>query len=89
MNRDEFQASLVHEEPPHGLSAPLQALWWDAKQVWTRAHTFVDKLGTTDGMAVHAYLHCKEDKRQTRTIGINVQAENFIAHALRRMAGAG
>ena len=32
MNRDEFQASLVHEEPPHGLSAPLQALWWDAKR---------------------------------------------------------
>jgi hypothetical protein len=59
MKRDEFLASLVHEEPPHGLSAPLQALWWDAKQDWTRAHAFVDELETTDGMAVHAYLHRK------------------------------
>ena len=32
MNGDEFQASLVHEEPPDVLSAPLQALWWDAKR---------------------------------------------------------
>jgi hypothetical protein len=38
MNREEFKASLVHDEPPNGLSAPLLALWWDAKQEWTRAH---------------------------------------------------
>jgi len=31
MNREQFKASLVHDEPPHGLSAPLAALWWDAK----------------------------------------------------------
>jgi hypothetical protein len=31
MNREEFKASLVHDEPPNGLSAPLAALWWDAK----------------------------------------------------------
>jgi len=30
----EFKASLAHEEPPDGLSAPLVALWWDAKQDW-------------------------------------------------------
>jgi hypothetical protein len=59
MNREEFKASLVHEEPPDGLSAPLMALWWDAKQDWTRAHALVDELETTDGMAVHAYLHRK------------------------------
>jgi hypothetical protein len=59
MNRDEFQASLAQKEPPHRLSPPLQALWWDAKQDWTRAHGLVDELETTDGMAVHAYLHRK------------------------------
>jgi putative FmdB family regulatory protein len=59
MNHDEFKASLVHEEPPNGLSAPLMALWWDAKQDWTRAHALVDELETTGGMAVHAYLHRK------------------------------
>ena len=60
MNREEFKASLAQKEPPHGLSAPLQALWWDAKQVWSQAHALVDELETTDGMAVHAYLHRKE-----------------------------
>ena len=59
MNREEFKASLVDEEPPNGLSAPLAALWWDAKKDWTRAHALVDELETTDGMAVHAYLHRK------------------------------
>ena len=34
MNPLEFKASLAHEEPPDGLSAPLVALWWDAKQDW-------------------------------------------------------
>jgi len=60
MNREEFKASLVHDEPPNGLSAPLAALWWDAKGNWTHAHALVDGLETTDGMAVHAYLHRKE-----------------------------
>jgi hypothetical protein len=43
-----------------GLSAPLAALWWDAKGDWARAHTMVCELETVDGMAVHAYLHRKE-----------------------------
>jgi hypothetical protein len=59
MNREQFEASLVHAEPPNGLSAPLVALWWDAKKDWTRAHALVDELETLDGMAVHAYLHRK------------------------------
>ena len=59
MNREEFKASLVHDEPPNGLSAPLMALWWDARQDWTRAHALVDELETHEGMAVHAYLHRK------------------------------
>jgi hypothetical protein len=59
MNREEFKTSLAQNEPPDGLSAPLAALWWDAKKDWTRAHALVDELETTDGMAVHAYLHRK------------------------------
>jgi hypothetical protein len=59
MNPEEFKASLVHEEPQDGLSAPLAALWWDAKKDWTRAHAIVDELETLDAIAVHAYLHRK------------------------------
>jgi len=57
---EEFRRSIEEGEPPEALSAPLAALWWDAKGDWTRAHSLVDELETADGMAVHAYLHRKE-----------------------------
>lgn len=60
MNLEEFKTSVAEKEPPLGLPVPLAALWWDAKGDWARAHALVDELETTDGMAVHAYLHRKE-----------------------------
>src|SRR5579864_8098173 len=60
MNPAEFTASVAEKRPRVGLSAPLAALWWDAKGDWSRAHALVDELETVEGMAVHAYLHRKE-----------------------------
>lgn len=60
MSLEEFRASVAEAAPRTGLSAPLAALWWDAKGDWTRAHALVDELENVDGMAVHAYLHRKE-----------------------------
>jgi hypothetical protein len=60
MNPEEFRTALAEEAPRPELSAPLAALWWDAKGNWGRAHALVDELETSDGMAVHAYLHRKE-----------------------------
>jgi hypothetical protein len=60
MSLEAFRASLSLADPPAGLSAPLSALWWDARGDWARAHDMVDDLSTPDGMAVHAYLHRKE-----------------------------
>ena len=60
MTVEEFRVSLQQAEPPSGLTAPIAALWWDAKGDWARAHGMVDDLETKDGMAVHAYLHRKE-----------------------------
>ena len=60
MNPEEFKASLSEAAPRLGLSAPVMALWWDAKGDWARAHSLVDELETVEGMAVHAYLHRKE-----------------------------
>jgi len=60
MNVHDFRASLIEDGPPEGVSAPLEALWWDAKGDWARAHGLVDELETQEGMAVHAYLHRKE-----------------------------
>jgi hypothetical protein len=60
MNAQQFRDSVKHEIPPEGLAAPLAALWWDAKGDWTQAHGMVDELESSEGMAVHAYLHRKE-----------------------------
>jgi hypothetical protein len=60
MTTEEFRKSIADNASPRGLSAPLAALWWDAKGDWPRAHGLVDELETTEGMAVHAYLHRKE-----------------------------
>jgi hypothetical protein len=60
MDVNEFEGSVGREFPPEGLSAPMAALWWDAKGDWTTAHGLVDELESKEGMAVHAYLHRKE-----------------------------
>ena len=63
MSYDEFQETLAGETPPKHLPVTLEALWWDAKGDWARAHGLVDQLDTRDGMAVHAYLHRKEGEQ--------------------------
>jgi len=63
VNITSFQASMNDDVPPAALSAPLQALWWDAKGDWKRAHDLVDELENPEGMAVHAYLHRKEGEQ--------------------------
>ena len=60
MNSEQFTKSLTDEAPPPEISAPLKALWWDAKGDWAQAHAQVEDLETRDAMAVHAYLHRKE-----------------------------
>jgi hypothetical protein len=60
MNAEAFLRTLGEKAPPAGLPATLEALWWDAKGDWARAHGLVDELETPEGMAVHAYLHRKE-----------------------------
>jgi len=60
MNAEAFLKTLEGQDPPAGLPATLEALWWDKRGDWARAHGLVDELETPEGMAVHAYLHRKE-----------------------------
>jgi hypothetical protein len=82
MNIQEFRASLSEEAPRKELSAPLTALWWDAKGDWSRAHTLVDELETLDGMAVHAYLHRKEGSASNAEYWYQRAGRNFYRPAL-------
>ena len=60
MNVEDFQKSLSAERPPRGLSAPLRALWHDARGDWKRAHEIVQEEPGKTSSRVHAYLHRKE-----------------------------
>jgi len=55
-----FRQTLAAPMPPAGLSQAMQALWWDARGDWDRAHKCAMKQDDADGCAVHAYLHRKE-----------------------------
>jgi len=76
MTLETLKISLQSETPPHGLTAPVEALWWDARGNWSRAHELVNDLETPDAMAVHAYLHRKE--------GDNWNADYWYRRASRR-----
>jgi hypothetical protein len=60
MDTAAFRRSLQAAQPPSPLSLPLQALWWDAKGDWDRAHQCAQADNGPHGAAVHAYLHRKE-----------------------------
>lgn len=47
-------------EPDPEISAPLQSLWWDAREEWEKAHETCQKDDSSDCAWVHAYLHRKE-----------------------------
>jgi hypothetical protein len=55
-----FRESLKNSVPPKGLTAALQALWWDAKDDWAKAHEAAQLDEGPDGSWVHAYLHRKQ-----------------------------
>ena len=59
MNYKTFIDSLQDSEPPTTLSSALQALWWDKKEAWDKAHDATQP-GGLEADWVHAYLHRKE-----------------------------
>lgn len=57
MDIEEFKSSISGDAAPAGLSAALEALWWDAKGDWDRAHNLAQSQKDEAGAWVHAYLH--------------------------------
>ena len=84
MTVEEFRATLGRPEPLGQLSAPLAALWWDAKGDWARAHGMVDDLETPDAMAVHAYLHPKRARSGMPSTGTHAPGANSTGRRLMR-----
>ncbi|MBK1439590.1 hypothetical protein JHJ32_06310 [Parapedobacter sp. ISTM3] len=60
MDFEAFNSSLEHEVPPISLTVQLEALWYDGKGQWEKAHDLINDLTDNQSAHVHAYLHRKE-----------------------------
>src|ERR1700739_1915535 len=60
MTYDEFVLTIENNEEPFNLPLYIQALWFDARDDWHKAHSLIDSLDDTNSCWVHAYLHRKE-----------------------------
>jgi hypothetical protein len=60
MDITSFNDSLTAKEPPAEASVYLQALWYDAKGDWQKAHELIQGLPDKNAAWIHAYLHRKE-----------------------------
>jgi hypothetical protein len=56
----EFEASLRGSAPPAGVPGVLEALWYERRGDWDRAHEIAQDIAGSDGSWVHAYLHRRE-----------------------------
>ena len=76
MDLQQFEASLSREVSPEGLTPVLQALWYEGKGDWDRAHRIVQDISGASAAWVHAYLHRKE--------GDTWNADYWYSHAGRK-----
>ena len=92
-----FRASLDAAAPPSGLGRALEALWYEAKGEWHRAHRLAQSEDTADGAWVHAYLHRVEGdasnaaywyRRAGRPVSDLPTAEEWAAIAEALLAGS-
>lgn len=60
MDVNSFRESLADGNPPTSVSVYAQALWYDAKGNWHRAHELIQDLTDKNAAWIHAYLHRKE-----------------------------
>jgi hypothetical protein len=60
MDAARFHASLAGDLPPDELGTLGQALWYDGRGSWDRAHELVQSVPGPQAAAIHAYLHRKE-----------------------------
>jgi len=57
MTYDDFIDSLESPNCPPTLDSYQQALWYDAKGNWDKAHNIVQAMDDTVAARIHAYLH--------------------------------
>lgn len=57
MTLNEFKTTLKDSQPKSSWDVSIQALWYDAKGEWKKAHDLIDHLNDKVSAHIHAYLH--------------------------------
>ena len=60
ITKQEFVASASRGDLPDDLPPLLEALWYEVRGEWKRAHEIVQGQNSAESAWVHAYLHRKE-----------------------------
>jgi len=71
MTLKDLKKTLSNEEPPLGISKPLEALWYEVKGDWKKAHLLIQALDDKSSAWVHAYLHRKEKDQSNASYWYN------------------
>jgi hypothetical protein len=94
MTFEDFHTSLTGPNPPLSLSFYLQALWYDAKGDWEKAHTIIQDIPDKTASWIHAYLHRKEGDiwnadywyskagRKRPEVSLSLEWENIVKELL-------
>jgi hypothetical protein len=84
MTATAFTESINSNTPPPGSTVYLQAMWYDAKGDWHKAHSLVDSLHDETACWVHAYLHRKEGDAGNAGYWYRNAGEQFPAVSLQQ-----
>lgn len=83
MTLEEFKSSLGGSLP-QTLSSALQAMWFDGRGDWNRAHEIAQEIHNKDGAWIHAYLHRKEGDEGNASYWYHQAKRNMPAYALQQ-----
>jgi len=57
LNYEMFVRTTTRNSVPDDWPETLQALWWNIKGNWQKAHAIADAIDSKEGCQIHAFLH--------------------------------
>ncbi|MBX2923102.1 MAG: hypothetical protein KF746_12965 [Chitinophagaceae bacterium] len=82
MELNNFVLSLEQPSPPSPVSLYLQALWYDGKGDWEKAHDIIQHVEDSTAAWIHAYLHRKEGDNGNARYWYNRAGKRFPSVSL-------
>ncbi|MCC6290333.1 MAG: hypothetical protein IT249_20850 [Chitinophagaceae bacterium] len=84
MEFENFINTLSNETPPVSVSVYVQALWYEGKGDWEKAHDIVQDIHDSTGSWIHAYLHRKEGDNGNARYWYSMAGKSFPSMPLQQ-----